>query len=169
MKYLISVLFLFLLSCSSSNKISKVECEQNSKINYVILPFKGDKFGVEDKIKEDLKSKCYNLISVYEVLRVIEKNNISLSSLSSISDYEVFKIGMESNADFIIWGDVYTNDKVYEKPEIKSTDNSFLKAFKESYAKSASGTWVYATLYKYDIKKGDKNILIKNDQLFKVQ
>jgi hypothetical protein len=159
-------MFSLLIGCSSLNKMSADECEQNRKVNYLVLPIKGDKYGVEDNIKSCLKDSCFSIIPIYKVLEIIDKNNINMNSMS---DYEVFKIGIEINADYIIWGDAYTNEIAYEEPDTDSKDNSFSKAFKKSFAQGISGTWVYVTLFKYDIKNGEKNIYLKNEKLFKIE
>lgn len=96
----------------------RVEMERRSKINYLILPFKNDKYARTEQYNKFVQDEGFNIISNYYALEYFSKNKILLNE---INDYEIIKMAEALNIDMVVFGDLYTikEDFIYA-PDLKA-------------------------------------------------
>ena len=182
---------LYYVDLKTGNKIlSKTAIERNSKVKYIVLPLKDDKYARTDTYVNYLNSFGYNVLPNYLALEYFSKNKISINN---VNDYEIIKMAQELNIDNIIYGYLYLIKEDFKySPDMKTitnyqstsgvnpynfvnpsslteilaagTNNRAMDAEmkKKSTAISQAGTYLFETVYRIDIKSKEKVYLQKN-------
>ena len=80
----------------------KAQCEQNSTVKVMILPFRDDFYGLTEDVENIMSAEgCYNVIPNEKGLEYIFNNNLVLENLN---DFTLKNIGKSFDVDYIIYG-----------------------------------------------------------------
>lgn len=166
-------------------------CESNKTVRVLILPFKGDFYGLSQMIEENYDSLCYNMVENIGALEYLHKESIKLNE---INDYHLLNIGKAFSVDIIIYGYAYTINVPYKYSPITSDPlavstlwesdydspyNILLKSLTRSIivggqqkerreAISEAGNYVNLTYFALKINTGKKIFVLKNRTIMKI-
>lgn len=136
--------------------------ERSAKRTVIVVPFKGDNYGVTEKLISSLIKDGYRVVERNELSRVFEEMKLQMSGAT---EYEYVKTGKILNAGFIIIGSAYTVYKEYIPPPTQqyqqpqnlgeSIGQGFAQGFMQGIQESKAGTYVYASLRWIDVSTGE--------------
>lgn len=168
----------------------KAQCEKNSKLKVMIIPFKNDFYGLTEDVEATMSNEgCYNVLSNEKGLEYIFNSDLSFEKLN---DYTLRNIGEEVGVDYIIYGysseyDVpfkyaaaNSNQSIDITMSYDSNDwldvllislNNWAIAGSEmnlrSSASLAAGSYISLTYFSININNGQKKFLTRNKTVLK--
>jgi len=134
-----------------------IEMERRSKVNYLILPLKNDKFARTEEYIKSLEDSGFNVIANYYALEYFSKNKIPYNE---INDYEIIKMAEFLKIDKVIFGDLYIikEDFAYS-PDLKAaTDYQLIQEAQQTPSPSSSTYNLSSSKYNFDIKRQPSQI-----------
>ena len=170
-------------------------CESNSRVKFIVLPLKNDKYAITQNHINELESKCYNVINNYYALEYFNKNDIKLND---INDYDIIMMAKSLKIDQVVFGDVFTTEEPYKytpglgdyltASELRKSQSSDLlkgiikaiedqkqkdkEAFenlRQSIAVTKAGTYLYETIYVIDPTTMKREYVLTNSLVFKFE
>ena len=114
-----------------------VEMKRRSKINYLILPLKNDKFARTEQYIKSFENSGFNIISNYYALEYFSKNKVSYEE---INDYEIIKMAKFLKIDKVVFGDLYIikEDFAYASDLKAATDYQMIQDVQQTPSRPAS-------------------------------
>jgi len=178
-----------------SLKLSIENCKKNKLVKLLFLPFKEDFYGQREVMEAVYDSAyCYTIIDDYSALEYFHKNQIEINN---INDYHIKNAAREAGADIVIYGYLYRYEIPYAYSaratsgaedalninEIFETEpslfNSLLMGIASGIERSSeqkmrasamrsAGQYIAASIYSIDLRKNEKNYIMRNETILKL-
>lgn len=160
---------LLVAGCATTKPhITREQYLANSKINIAVMPFEGDHWGVTEHIIGEVQDLGFTVVERYRIKQIVTEQSFGLSGLTESNYYN--KIGKLLGVDYIIYGSAYSKYVPYHPPSSSGTSppprgdgaafmSGFAKGLAEGIARGSSGTFIYASFYRVDVKTGEIKVL----------
>ena len=169
----------------------KEQCESNSKLKFMVIPFKDDYYAVTEEIESYLDTLCYSVQDNFAGLEYLSNQKVSGDD---INDFHLISIGKELKLNFVVYGYTYTVEEPFNYagnpsatapfvPLISRSENTLFDALlntlilsgvsaaeekMRSQASSESGTYLGVTFFQIDVNTGEKKFIVNNSRARKL-
>ena len=190
--YLQSVILHSLKSKRKETAIAnlKAQCEQNSTVKVLIMPFKDDYYGLTEDVEKAMSIEaCFNIFPNEKGIEYVINSGMHLDNLN---DFTLRKLGKEVGVDYVIFGYASEYDVPYKYAATNSNQsiqrvtsydsnnwlddllvslNNWAVESSEmrlrSTASLAAGSYITLTYFSINIGNGEKEFLTRNKTVLK--
>ena len=168
----------------------KAQCEKNSNVKVMIIPFKNDFYGLTEDVETIMSNEgCYNVLSNEKGLEYILNSDFTFENLNN---YTLRNIGEKMGVDYIIYG--YSSEYDVPFKYAAANSNQSIQRFSSydldnwfddllislnnwaainsdiklrSTASLEAGSYISLTYFSINISNGQKKFLTRNKTVLK--